>query len=388
LHVSHRAIGYDSLMTHQKRALVTGGAGLIGSHIVDLLISEGWTVRILDNLEPNTHKFGKPEWVNPAAEFRQGEVQHYETMKSALTDIDVVFHEAAYGGYMPEMAKYVLVNSFGTAQMLEIIRDHALPIQKVVVASSQAVYSEGAANCPEHGHVFPLLRPAEQLRAGDFSVHCSICGKPTTSIPTPEAAPGGGETVYALTKVDQERLVLLWGKQTGIPTVALRYSCTYGPRQSLFNPYTGVIAIFCTRLLNGQPPVMYEDGGQTRDLCFVEDIARANLLVATTSRLDGLPVNVGSGRATSVRDLAGIIAAQLGIEIEPLARGEFRPGEIRSLISDISRIRTIGYEPQTTIEQGIARYIDWIKTQGAVEDYFSKAEAGLRAKGIVQQIQR
>ena len=371
---------------HKKRALVTGGAGLIGSHIVDLLLREGWTVRILDNLEPQTHKNGKPEWVNPAAEFRQGYVQDYETMHSALTGIDVVFHEAAYGGYMPEMAKYVLVNSFGTAQMLEIIRDHSLPIKKVVVASSQAVYSEGAAECPEHGHVVPLLRPAEQLRAGDFSVHCPICGKPTTSIPTPEATPGGGETVYALTKVDQEKLVLLWGKQTGIPTVALRYSCTYGPRQSLFNPYTGVIAIFCTRLLNHQPPVMYEDGGQTRDLCFVEDIARANLMVATTDKLDGLAVNAGSGRATSVRDLAGIIAGQLGIEIQPLARGEFRPGEIRSLISDISRIRTIGYEPQTTIEQGIGRYIDWIKTQGAVEDYFSMAEAGLRAKGIVQSV--
>jgi dTDP-L-rhamnose 4-epimerase len=374
------------MIPHQKRALVTGGAGLIGSHIVDLLVNEGWTVRILDNLEPQTHKNGKPAWVNPAAEFRQGSVQDYETMRASLTDIDVVFHEAAYGGYMPEMAKYVLVNSFGTAQMLEIIRDHKLPIKKVVVASSQAVYSEGAARCPEHGPVAPLLRPTEQLRSGDFDVHCPICSKPTTSIPTPESTPGGGETVYALTKVDQERLVLLWGKQTGIPTVALRYSCTYGPRQSLFNPYTGVIAIFCTRLLNDQPPILYEDGGQTRDLCFVEDIAHANLLVATTDKLDGLPVNVGSGRATSVRDLAGIIGDQLGITLEPLARGEFRPGEIRSLISDISRIRAIGYEPRTTLEQGIARYIDWIRTQGAIEDYFSKAEAGLRAKGIVQSI--
>jgi len=373
-------------MAHQKRALVTGGAGLIGSHIVDLLLANGYSVRILDNLEPNTHKFGKPAWINPAAEFRQGNVQDYDTMKSALEDIDIVFHEAAYGGYMPEMAKYVLVNSFGTAQMLEIIRDHSLPIKKVIVASSQAVYSEGAAHCPTHGHVVPTIRPVEQLRAGDFAVYCPICNAITTSIPTPESTPGGGETVYALTKVDQERLVLLWGKQTGIPTVALRYSCTYGPRQSLFNPYTGVIAIFCTRLLNNQPPVMYEDGGQTRDLCFVEDIARANLLVAETDKLDGLPVNAGSGRATSVRDLAGIIATQLGISIAPLARGEFRPGEIRSLISDISRIRTIGYEPQITIEQGIARYIDWIKTQGAVEDYFAKAEAGLRAKGIVQSI--
>ncbi|HEV2620123.1 MAG TPA: NAD-dependent epimerase/dehydratase family protein [Acidobacteriaceae bacterium] len=371
---------------HKKRALVTGGAGLIGSHIVDLLIQEGWTVRILDNLEPQTHKNGKPEWINPRAEFRKGNVQDYETMHSALLDIDVVWHEAAYGGYMPEMAKYVLVNSFGTAQMLEIIRDHNLPVRKVVVASSQAVYSEGAALCQEHGHVVPLLRPAEQLRAGDFSVHCPICGKPTKSIPTPESTPGGGETVYALTKVDQERLVLLWGKQTGIPTVALRYSCTYGPRQSLFNPYTGVIAIFCTRLLNRKEPVMYEDGGQTRDLCFVEDIARANLLVGTTDKLDGLAVNVGSGHATSVVDLARLIADELNIDIAPIARGEFRPGEIRSLISDISRIRTIGYEPQVTLQQGIRRYLDWIGTQSAVEDYFGRAEAGLRAKGIVQSV--
>jgi dTDP-L-rhamnose 4-epimerase len=377
---------HKAMNVRRKRALVTGGAGLIGSHIVDLLLQEGWQVRILDNLEPQTHKNGKPLWINPEAEFLRGNVQDYETMLSALTGIDVVFHEAAYGGYMPEMAKYVLVNSFGTAQMLEIIRDRKLPIQKVIVASSQAVYSEGAARCEVHGHVVPRLRPAEQLRSGDFSVHCPHCGRATTSVPTPEETPGGGETVYALTKVDQERLVLLWGKQTGIPTVALRYSCTYGPRQSLFNPYTGVIAIFCTRLLNGQPPIMYEDGGQTRDLCFVEDIARANLLAATTDKLDGLPVNVGSGRSTSVRDLASIIAEQLGVAVDPVARGEFRPGEIRSLISDISRIRTIGYEPRVRLQEGIARYIAWIKTQGAVEDYFAKAEIGLREKGIVQNV--
>ncbi len=181
---------------HGKRALVTGGAGLIGSHIVDLLIREGWKVRILDNLEPNTHKHGKPAWVNPQAEFVQGEVQDYATMEAALQDIDVVWHEAAYGGYMPEMAKYVLVNSFGTAQLLEIIRDKKLPVRKVIVASSQAVYSEGAALCPEHGHVVPLIRPVDQLRAGDFAVHCPVlvdgkaCGKVTRSIPTPENTPG------------------------------------------------------------------------------------------------------------------------------------------------------------------------------------------------------
>src|SRR3984885_12149323 len=155
-----------------RRALVTGGAGLIGSHLSDLLLKRGWQIRILDNLEPQTHRNGKPEWMPPAAEFAQGNIQDRATITAALRDIDVVFHQAAYGGYMPEMAKYVLVNSFGTAQMLEIIRDHKLPIRKVVVASSQAVYSEGAAHCEIHGHVVPLLRPTEQLRAGDFQVRC------------------------------------------------------------------------------------------------------------------------------------------------------------------------------------------------------------------------
>src|ERR1700722_1733249 len=370
-----------------KRALSAGGAGLIGSHIVDLRVREGWTVRILDNLEPNTHKLGKPAWINPAAEFVQGNVQDRQTMRAALEDIDVVFHEAAYGGYMPEMAKYVLVNSFGTAQMLEIIRDEKLPVRKVLVASSQAVYSEGAALCAEHGHVVPSIRPVDQLRAGDFSVHCPICGKPTTSIPTPEATPGGGETVYALTKVDQERLVLLWGKQTGIPTVALRYSCTYGPRQSLFNPYTGVIAIFCTRLLNNLPPIMYEDGGQTRDLCFVEDIARANFLAANSDELDGKAVNVGSGRAVTIKQVAGMISDALQIPLAPIVNGEFRPGEMRHLISDTTLIRKAGYIPSVTLEEGIIRYLDWIRQQGSIKEYFAAAEPILRKTGILQKVE-
>src|SRR5438128_5758523 len=276
-----------------KRALVTGGAGLIGSHVVDLLVREGWQVRALDNLEPQTHRRGKPAWSNAAAEVVEGDVRDRDTSAAALDKIDVDFHQAAYGGYMPEIAKYVHVNSFGTAQMLEVIREKKLSIQKIIVASSQAVYSEGAGICPEHGLVFPPVRFVEQLRKGDWQVHCPVCGAITKSAPTPENAPVGGETVYGLTKVDQEKLALLWGKQVGIPTVALRYSCTYGPRQSIFNPYTGVIAIFCTRLLNDLPPILYEDGEQTRDFSFAEDIARANLLVAETDRLDGLPVNVG-----------------------------------------------------------------------------------------------
>src|ERR1700704_3274202 len=317
-----------------KRALVTGGACLIGSHVTDLLVREGWKVRVLDNLEPNTHKRGQPAWINQNAEFIQGDIRDRETIAGALDKIDTVFHQAAYGGYMPEIAKYVHVNSLGTAQMLEVIREKNLPIKKIVVASSQAVYSEGAGECPKHGLVFPPVRPVEQLRKGDWEVHCPICDAVTKSVPTPESAPVGGETVYGLTKVDQEKLVLLWGKQMGVPTVALRYSCTYGPRQSIFNPYTGVIAIFVTRLLNNLPPVLYEDGEQTRDFSYAGDIARANLIAASTDILDGQAVNVGSGKAVTIRRIAEVVAGALGIKVSPVLNGEFRPGEMRHLISD------------------------------------------------------
>ena len=371
---------------HGKRALVTGGAGLIGSHVADLLQREGWTVRILDNLEPQTHRKGKPAWIRNNVEFIEGDVADRKTITAALANIDVVFHQAAYGGYMPEIAKYVYVNSFGTAQMLEIIREQNLPVKKIVVASSQAVYSEGAATCPQHGLVFPDVRPVEQLQRGDWSVHCPICDAITTSAPTPERAPVGGETVYGLTKVDQEKLVLLWGKQIGIPTVALRYSCTYGPRQSIFNPYTGVIAIFCTRLLNDLPPVLYEDGEQTRDFSFVEDIARANLLAAESDKLDGLPVNVGSGEGASIREVAEQISDALGIHIAPEVNNEFRPGEMRHLTSGTERIRAAGYTPQVDLATGIRRYLDWIRQQSDVRDYFSEAANILRSKGIVHRV--
>ncbi len=371
-----------------KRALVTGGAGLIGSHVADLLVREGWEVRVLDNLEPQTHRRGRPSWINDRAEFIEGDLRDRETISAALDKIDIVFHQAAYGGYMPEIAKYVHVNSLGTAQMLEVICEKNLPVRKIVVASSQAVYSEGAGECPEHGIVFPSVRPVEQLRKGDWQVHCPLCSAITRSVPTPEDAPIGGETVYGLTKVDQEKLVLLWGKQTGIPTVALRYSCTYGPRQSIFNPYTGVIAIFCTRLLNNLAPVLYEDGEQTRDFSFVEDIASANLLAAETDKLDGIPVNVGSGKGTPIRQIAEQLSAALKIDIVPEINGEFRPGEMRHLTSDTTRIRAIGYKPDVDLAEGIARYIDWIRSQSDIRDYFSEAAEILRNKGIVHKVQK
>jgi dTDP-L-rhamnose 4-epimerase len=381
---------FMSLSPQKKRALVTGGAGLIGSHIVDLLQAQDWSVRVLDNLEQQTHRNGKPPWLQAAirngAEFVEGDVRDREVVESALDGIDVVFHEAAYGGYMPEISKYVAVNSLGTAQLLEIVREKNLAIRKIIVASSQVVYPEGAGECPQHGLVFPGLRPVEQLRRGDFSVRCPACQIPTKSVPTPEFAPLGGETVYAITKVDQEKLVLTWGRQVGIPTVALRYSCTFGPRQSIFNPYTGVVAIFCTRLLNNLPPVIYEDGEQTRDFSYVEDIARANLLAANSDELDGKAVNVGSGRAVTIKRVAELISAGLRIPLAPIMNREFRPGEMRHLISDTTVIRNAGYTPAVSLEEGIERYLEWIRHQGSIKDYFAGAELILRKKGILQKV--
>jgi len=364
---------------------VTGGAGLIGSHIVDLARERGWQVRVMDALERQTHPRGRPSWVSEDVEFIQGDVRNRRDWERALNGIDIVFHEAAYGGYMPEIAKFIHVNSYGTALMLETIRNLDLPVRKVVMASSQAVYNEGAYACPEHGHFYGQTRPVAQLELGDYDVHCPICGNSSLPVPTDEGAPMGGENVYAISKADQERLLISFGRASGLPVVALRYSCTYGPRQSLFNPYTGVIAIFCTRLLNNLPPVVYEDGQQSRDLIFVEDIARANLLVATDDRTDGQILNVGTGNAVAIGDLASMLARQLGKEIAPHIPGEFRPGEMRALISDISRIGALGFQPTVTLEAGIDRYLAWIGEQGDVGEYFSAAERRLRQRQVVKK---
>lgn len=366
------------------KALVTGGAGLIGSHIVDLARARGWEVRILDRLEPYTHRQGKPAWVPADAEFIEGDVRDRAAWERALAGVDIVFHQAAYGGYMPEIAKFIEVNSLGTALMLETIREHDLPIRKVVVASSQAVYNEGAYRCPEHGHFYGTTRNVTRLAAGDYDVHCPRCDRVAEPVPTDEGAPMGGENTYAISKADQERLTISFGRATGLPVVALRYSCTYGPRQSIFNPYTGVIAIFCTRLMNDRPPLVYEDGRQSRDLVFVEDIARANLLVATDDRADGRVFNVGTGNAAAIGDLARLLADRLGKPIEPLIPGEYRPGEMRALISDISRLGELGFAPQVALTDGIDRYLAWIREQGRIEDYFAEAERALRQKQVVR----
>ena len=370
----------------RRIALVTGGAGLIGSHLSDLLVAEGWRVRILDNLEPQTHPAGKPRWVNPEAEFVLGDVRDTATLLAALDGVDTVFHLAAYGGYMPEIAKFVEVNSLGTARLLETIRDRAIPIRKFVVASSQAVYVEGAVSCPAHGVLNPPRREEASMAAGRFQVPCPVCSGPAEPVATPESAPVGGETVYAVTKLDQERLVLNWSRQLGIPAVALRFACTYGPRQSVFNPYTGVIAIFCSRLVNGLAPILYEDGEQTRDLCYVGDVARACLLAAESDRLDGLAVNIGTGRPTSVRRLAEALSDLLGVRTGIEIPGAYRPGEMRALTPDIGLAARAGFQPRVNLEAGLALYADWLHDHGPVAETFAASLARLRRFQMVHAV--
>jgi dTDP-L-rhamnose 4-epimerase len=366
--------------------LVTGGAGLIGSHLADLLLADGWRVRILDNIEPQTHGRGKPSWVNDAADFVFGDVRDPVALRLAVEDADTVFHLAAYGGYMPEIAKFVDVNSLGTARLLEAIGDRHLPVRKVVVASSQAVYIEGDVKCAAHGVRHPPRRAEAAMAGGRFEVPCPVCGGPTVPVSTPESAPTGGETVYALTKVDQERLVLNWSRQVGIPAVALRFACTYGPRQSVFNPYTGVIAVFSTRLMNGLAPVLYEDGEQTRDLCYVGDVARACLLAADSDRLDGLAVNIGTGQPTTVRRLAEILSellrAPAGVEIP----GAYRSGEMRALTPDISLAAAAGFRPTVSLEHGLTKYVEWLRDQGPVDERFGESLERLRRERVVQAV--
>jgi dTDP-L-rhamnose 4-epimerase len=224
------------------------------------------------------------------------------------------------------------------------------------------------------------------MAAGRFDVACPSCGGPTDSVPTPESAPTGGETTYAITKTDQERLALNWSRQSGIPAVALRFACTYGPRQSVFNPYTGVIAVFCTRLMNGLAPFLYEDGEQTRDLTYAGDIARACLLASESDRLDGLAVNAGTGRPTSVRRLAEILSDLLEVQIEPEIHGTYRPGEMRALTPDIGLAAAAGFRPTVTLEQGLARYVDWLRGQGAITERFGESLERLRLHGLVHEV--
>ena len=366
------------------KALVTGGAGFIGSHIVDLLLERGLQVRVFDNLELPTHTLGMPAYLAREAEFVLGDMRNRDQVRKALQGIDVVIHQAATGGFTPRIADYISSNSLGTAQMLEIIRDEKLPVEKIIVASSIAVYGEGKYRCSKHGDICPGVRPIKQLEQREWEVKCPHCGAELTPLSTDEETSVQPATAYGISKYDQERLVLMFGEQTGIPTVALRYFVTYGPRQSVHNPYTGVCSIFSSRIMNNLPIVIYEDGNQTRDFVFVRDVARANVFVLEDSRADFRVFNVGTGQATSIRQLAHLLQKCLGKEQQIDYPGKFRPGEVRHIVAGVSGLAELGFRAEWPVNGGLQAYVDWLKEQGPIPEYFGSAERELKDSGVVR----
>lgn len=372
----------------KANVLVTGGAGFIGSHLVDALVDRGHRVRVLDALVSQVHgENAAPAYLNSAAEFIQADICDRNAVAAALEDIEVVFHEAAevgVGQSMYEIERYVRANDLGTAVLLEAILARKSQIKKLVVASSMSIYGEGAYVCDTCGPVAPQIRPSSQLLERRWEVECPQCGKQLSPAPTTEEKPLFPTSVYAVTKQDQEQFCLAVGRSYGIPSVALRYFNVYGTRQALSNPYTGVCAIFSARLLNGNRPLIFEDGEQTRDFVHVSDIVQANLLVLETNAADYQAINVGTGVATSVRTVSHLLAQGLNLDIEPEIVAKYREGDIRHCVADISKARSLlGYEHRVTLERGIPELLSWVSAQAA-QDQVASATAELESRQLVR----
>ncbi|MFW5940650.1 MAG: NAD-dependent epimerase/dehydratase family protein [Chloroflexota bacterium] len=364
------------------RVLVTGGAGFVGSHTVDALLDKGYTVRVYDNLDAQVHGPGAhvPAYLHPGAEFVWGDVRDRDKLKSALEDVDAVFHLAAavgVGQSMYEVIKYVDVNSLGGAVLLDILANEKHSVRKVIVASSMSIYGEGQYHCERCGVVYPRLRPEAQLARREWEMRCPHCGQPVRAAPTAEEKPLFPTSVYAVTKRDHEELFLAVGRAYNLPTVALRYFNIYGSRQALSNPYTGVAAIFSSRLLNHRSPLIFEDGLQSRDFIHVSDIVQANLLALEKKEANDQVYNVGTGRPTSIiqvaRLLGAILAPETGLEI----LGQYRAGDIRHCYADVGKIRQeLGFAPRVRFEDGVRELLAWVATQQA-EDLVDSATAQL-----------
>ena len=369
-----------------KTCLVTGGAGFIGSFIVDELVRRGHRVRIYDNLEPQVHPDGQaPDYLNKEAEFIQGDVRDYDRLKTALRGVEVVFHKAAMVGVgqsQYQIKRYVDVNIGGTANLLDLIANEKTNVAKMIVAASMSSYGEGQYHCDACGPVDPPLRSEAQMARQDWELHCPACGQTVRPLPASEAKRFVSNSIYALTKQMQEEMVLNTGATYGIPAVALRYFNVYGPRQSLSNPYTGVAAIFLSRIKSDHPPVIFEDGFQTRDFVSVHDIVQANLLAMEQDTLAGY-YNIGAGQPRAIREIAETLIALYGKNMAPEITAKFRKGDIRHCAADIRKAQTtFGYAPQVNFADGMRELIQWSET-AASQDKFEEARQELLKRGLV-----
>lgn len=370
------------------KALVTGGAGFIGSHLVDALLARGASVRVLDNLLPQAHATGRPINVAAGAELMVADLRDRLAVDEALEGIDTVFHLGGIvgnGQSMVQIERYASTNVGGTATLLEAIVARRAQVTRLVVASSMAVYGDGAYACPTHGALTdPPARSVERMRAQRWEVACPQCGADAAPIPTPESHPLRPTSVYGVNKRDQEELSLLIGRAHGIPTVALRYLNTYGSRQALSNPYTGVCAIMAMRMMLGSRPTIFEDGAQKRDPIHVSDVVTATIAAASAPPEAWYRAfNIGRGAPVTVREMAEALARALGKNIEPNVTGEMRAGDIRHCFADVSAAeRWLGFRARVPFEEGAVELVRWAETQSPT-DRTEHANAELRRLGLI-----
>ncbi|MGA1875678.1 MAG: SDR family NAD(P)-dependent oxidoreductase [bacterium] len=368
-----------------KRVFITGGAGFIGSHLADELIEKGYQVRILDNLSEQVHGPGKirPGYLHPEAELIVGDIRDPEAVRRALKGVEAVYHLASsvgVGQSMYEIASYTSTNNLGTAVLLEAIIQN--PVERLIVASSMSIYGEGSylsADGKIHNH---KERKMEQLRMGLWEVYDHE-GEVLIPLATPETKPPSLASVYALSKYDQERMCQMIGRAYNLSAVILRFFNVFGPRQALSNPYTGVLAIFASRLLNDKPPLIFEDGNQQRDFVSVYDVARAGRCALEIAEADGCVFNIGSGRQYTIKEIAGQMIKALGVDhIRPVITGKYRVGDIRHCFADVSAARKIlGYEPRISLEEGLIELAQWLGRQIAL-DRMEEASAELMQRGL------
>ena len=372
-----------------RKILVTGGAGYIGSHLVDALVGREYEVTVFDSLEPQVHRSGTwPVYANAKATYVRGDVRDRDTFTTLVTAADAVVHFAAavaIGQSMYQIDRYVGINTGATGLLLDILVNNKHHVEKLIVASSVGVFGEGAYSCAKCGPQAPGLRPAAQLEAKDWEPHCPTCNANLVPVPTPEGKFLHRDNIYSMTKYHQEEMTLLIGKTYGIPAVAPRFFNVFGPRQSLSNPYAGVAAIFLGRLMNDKQPVVFEDGGQLRDFVSIHDVVSCLVLMLEKPGADYLPVNIGSGTRISILEIAKTLAKLTGKGIEPQVLDTGRTFDIRHCFADITRAKaTLGYEPAVTFEQGMAELIEWAQSSPERPvDMFDKAMAELTQHGLL-----
>lgn len=370
-----------------SKVLVTGGAGFIGSHVVDRLVQDGESVRVFDSLVEQVHGGAGPRYVPEGVEFVQGDVRDRDALAKALQGVDRVVHLAAevgVGQSMYEVSRYVDANTGGTAVLLDIVANDHTDLRRIVVASSMSIYGEGAYECPVHGIVAPHLRPEPQLKARTWDPLCVLCGTTLTPVPTMESKALRPSSVYAISKMDQELLCLSVGAAYGLEVVALRYFNAYGPRQALSNPYTGVAAIFSGRLLNGRAPVAFEDGQQLRDFIHVRDVARATVLALRSAAAVGSAINIGIGNPLTIVDVARVLAKELDLDLEAEVTGKYRAGDIRHCWADTATAEVLlGFKADIDLATGVTELVDWVHSQQAVDGVDAAfAELGRRGLAI------